>query len=320
MKNRKTVICISMILVLTGCTQELGFLRDLFPPSQTPSRTRTNTPLPSHTFTSTVTLTPTITSTIGPPPDLEITNLTIYPESFERAGQAYFLLGRMRNNTDQIMIFHGYEKVFDFEFTLWEHTSDFYFTGYHHRIYKDKFIYFRDLEEMSCLLYPNEEGIIFFRTPSIDAEEILYEEMEEHRGPLGIWFTYEGFFDTVEGIPLYYHPKTANLVFTKEPGILRFDYDIVDMPNLIDMSHVSQVISWLFLYNKDGKIINLLMKRLSEMPGLTYGGTFHIHASTKEFVYDPLKHFLSAVELTNEMIDQVDHIEVFTEFRESPYC
>jgi hypothetical protein len=143
--------------------------------------------------------------------------------------------------------------------------------------------------------------------------------MRDYSGPLGIWYTYQSYYHTDPELPLHYRPGTENLEFSKENGAITFDYDIVNIPNLLDPGHESLVSTWLILLDKEGKILNILKKYLDEMPGLTYGGSFHVHSSTAASP-GALNYFHPFMEITPEMIEQTDHLEVFNEFEESDTC
>jgi hypothetical protein len=279
-----------------------------------PSITQTESLAPS------ITPTLTITPTIGPPPDLELTNVTIYPDTFDKAGQDYFLMGRVRNNTESIMTFSDYDLVFKFIFEIWEYNSAFFALDYVHVKYLEEVTLGIDISrKMNCILYPGDEGVFYYETISNRTDYLLDETVKEYNGPLGIWYTYESYYHTEPNLPLYYHPKTENIVFSKENGELIFDYDIVDMPNLLNPSNVSRVYSWLILYDRNGKIINILKKWLAEMPGLTYGGTFHVHSETGVSPNE-MAYFHPVYKLTPEMIENVDHLEVLNEFEEMDTC
>lgn len=218
------------------------------------------------------------------------------------------------------MTFGNFDLVFKFIFEVWEYNSDYFVQKYIHLKYIDEAtLGIERSRKMNCILYPGDEGVFYFETISNRDEYLLNETMKEYSGSLGIWYTYESFYHTEPDLPSYYHPKTKNIVFSKENGELIFDYDIVDIPNLLNPSNVSRVYSWLILYDKNGKIINILKKWLAEMPGLTYGGSFHVHSGTGVSPNE-MEYFHPVYNLTPEMIEQVDHLEVFNEFEEMDTC
>ena len=97
---------------------------------------------------------------------------------------------------------------------------------------------------MNCILYPGDEGIVYYQTSSGRHQDdyLIDETRKEYSGPLGIWYTYESFYYNEPDISLNYHPGTENLVFTKENGELIFDYDIVEYTGFTrHKSHSSSV-------------------------------------------------------------------------------
>jgi hypothetical protein len=288
-----------------------------------PTKAATDTAiLPIATQTPTETPSPTVTPTQGPPPDLELKDAAIYPTTFMEAGQDYYLMGRVKNNTQKIMTFSDDDLIFSFIFDVWEYNSNIYARDYEHVRYKD------DMElgtgysrKMNCILYPGDEGVFYYMTRSGKSikDYLIYETTKDYSGPLGIWYTYQSYYHTDPELPLHYHPATENLEFSKENGAITFDYDVVNIPNLLDPGHTAQVYSWSILLDKDGKIINILKKRLKEMPGLKFGGSFHVHSSTTTSP-GASEYFHPFMKITPEMVEQTDHLEVFNEFEEGNTC
>jgi hypothetical protein len=308
---------IFLIWLSAACAVQTLPMRATIPQStnaMTPSAFMTRTPTPTNTWI------PSSTPTIGPPPDLELTNITVYPQygSFEHIGQKYTLLGQTRNNTDQIMVFHDRTPAFEFTFEVWE------FDAWNEKVYrhikyseekKQGYDYSRI---MNCILYPGEEGIFMGYTYSLSDNYIIYEKPQNHDGPLGFWITsYEAIYKEEPNLRLDYHPKTENLSFKIEKEDLVFDYD-VKIPNI--EAYTSRIISYIVLLDKDGKIINILKKSLGELGGVDIGITYHVHGTTATPISERDKYFRPQVELTQEMIENIAQLEILNEFEESFTC
>jgi hypothetical protein len=328
MKNVKSAMLFLMMAWMAGCTQITvpsgGASQVNIGASQTKVESSMPPETPTAALTRTVTPPPTYTPYSGPTPDLELKDVAIYPTTFTESGQEYFLMGRVKNNTNEIMTFSPHDVIFSFTFDVWEYNSDIFAKQFEHVRYKEE-IEKREgySSRMNCILYPGEEGIFNYTTYSNKsvADYLVYETMKEYSGPLGVWYTYESNYYTVPELPLYYHPGTENLVFTKENGALIFDYDIVNIPDLLKMSNVSQVNSWVILMDKDGKILNILKKWMAQIPDFkyAYGGSFHVHSRTN-ISPDANEYFHPFMEITPEMIEQTDRLEVLNEFQEHDTC
>jgi hypothetical protein len=319
MKRKTTAILIFIAInLLAGCAQTTGIAVGT---SRKPTWTENTVFTSAESLTQTVTPPPTFTPTSGPPPDLELKDVAIYPTTFMEASQDYYLMGRVKNNTKKIMVLSEDDLIFSFTFDVWYYNSDIYAKDYEHVRYKDDVKLGSDRwRQMNCILYPGDEGVFYYMTYSGRYKDyIVYETMPDYSGPLGIWYTYQSYYHTDPELPLHYHPGMENLQYSKENGVITFDYDVVNIPNLLDISNYSELNSWLILLDKEGNIINILKKLLGEMPGLKYGGSFHVHSSTAATpgAYDYFRPFM---EITPEMIEQTDHLEVFNEFEESNIC
>jgi hypothetical protein len=322
MKKARKAIFLSLLIWLAGCSQSTaplgGKSQILSIPSQTEAALNTPTISLTPTITPTNTPWPTRTLTQGPPPDMELKDVAIYPTTFTEARQPYFILGRVKNNTNKIMTFGARDKIFTFTFDVWEYNSSIYAKNYSHVVYnEDVTLHFGYESRMNCILYPGEEGVFNYETRSNRSDYLVDETIDDYSGPLGIWYSYQSYYTITPKMPLYYHPGTENLQFSKEDGGITFDYDVVNIPKLLDPGHESGIFSWLILLDKDGKIINILKKSLGELRGSESGDSFlHVHSSTAvppgEYGY-----FHPFMEITPEMIDRTDHLEVFTEFLEA---
>jgi hypothetical protein len=276
--------------------------------SPTPTPTATNTWIPSNT------------PTIGPPPDLELVNVSIYPNgdpSIEYTN--YFFFGRVRNNTTQIMIFNYDFVPFRFRFDRWGYDPGM--EKYYNEIYKDAPVMRYDPDHnrlMNCFLYPGDEGVIVLKTPSQYSERIDYNLVPQHDGPLGIWYTYESFYEIQPDLRQDWHPKAENLVFSVANNTLIFDYDIyVPVSEIGVFAHLK---SWTLLFDKNGKIINVLYKNLENLGGMTGGKNYHVHGTTETPISDRMHYFIPTIDLTPEMIEKVDHIEIFAEEEDGNTC
>ena len=319
------------ILMLTSCSQEVGPTNGEGSNILIPSRTHMATTMAtlSSTPTATKTWIPTNTPTIGPPPDLELKNVTIYPETFDKWGQTYSMLGRIRNNTNQVMAFRGKDIVFKFNFEVLEYDMEqlmFELPPFSHVVYTEETTIWKKLEiekrSMNCILYPGEEGVFNFSTKSNRGigGYILDERLDEYNGPLGFWYSYESFYHTRSGLRSDLHPKAENINFKKDQAALEFEYDVVNIPQVENQNHYATLYSWLILYDKEGRIINILYKSLNEMEGLHWGGDFHVSSSTVFTIGQGKWYFKPSVEMTQELIDRVDRVDILNEFVEDDIC
>jgi hypothetical protein len=305
------------MVIPSACSTEVMASQATFP---IPTRYRTNTNTLPSTPTTTNTWVPSSTPTVGPPPDIELRNVAIYPEfsDFNSIGQKYTILGRIRNNTDQTMVFHDRMPIFYFTFEIWE-FDEWYAKNYRHVIYTTEVeqseAYGR---HVNCILYPGNEGVFMYETGFTDENYIVNEFVPERDGPLGLWYTYEGIYDVNPDLPLDYHPPAENLIYEIKNGIITFDYDIM-VPNPKNPGYI-QIISYVLLFNKEGKIINILKKNIIHLGGLELGKPFNVHGTTDTSISDSHNRFFETIKLTNDMIEQVDHIEVLNEFETAFTC
>lgn len=317
-QTRNAAVAFFLALLLTACSVGPGTAST---GSQGATPFLTEQPTLTQTITITPTITPTMTNTptISPPPDLELMDVKIYPETYNIIGQTYTLLGRVRNNTNMIMIFREEDLIFKFVFEVWEFDS-LGKPSYRHAKYSEEIKLGTDMgRKMNCILYPGDEGVLFYNTRSVSKVYILHEDRDKYEGSLGFWYTYESFYHTQPDLPLYYHPIAENLTYEKKDGELAVDFDVSIHKLLREGVYGSSIYSWIILYDENGNNINILKKRLNEMSGLVYGGTFHFHSSTAASDYSQ-EYMRPAVEMTSEMIERTDHIDVFIEFEEGSTC
>jgi hypothetical protein len=324
MKFQSILLMIIAQMILTACgTGATAGAQAI--PSETVLKTYTHEPVtvavtPTQTMTNT--WVPSSTPTVGPPPDMELKSVTIYPEfgNFETVGQKYTLLGRVRNNTDQIMLFRDKDIVFRFNFEVWEFDERWDEAKYRHAIYEKEAAHgWDDNRIMNCILYPGDEGVIAFTSASRADEYAVSERVPNHDGPLGIWYTYEGFYNIQTDLRMDLHPAAENIEFTKENGTLIFDYDVY-VPITAEHVQSASLHSWVILLDKNGMVLNFLFKRLETLGGMIDGETFHVHGATATPLTDQQRYFRPSVKITPEMIEQVDHLEVLNEEVEGLTC
>jgi hypothetical protein len=284
------------------------------------TETQTPTVSPTPTITPTLTIAPTPT----PPPDLELLDVTVYPNTYNVVGQSYALMGRIRNDTNTTMLLYDDKKAFNFHIESWEYDQQgklFEDPEYFHYIYQFDLEVGWDHKNMNCILYPGEEGVLAFKFSSRGhVQDIKSEHMTTYNGPLGVWYTYTSSYDTKSDLPKGFHYKVENLTFQDKDGVIVFDFDLY-IPNdhlYPDWNYLHPI--WVIFYDKDGKIIDILQKDLVHYyPGYYVGKTLHIHSSTGMTNQQP-EYFDPTIDLTSEMAAQVDHLEVLSELNEEPVC
>jgi hypothetical protein len=331
MRNRAAGIvflAVSMLLA-GGCAQANGTAGTFSSNGQNPIPTGTRTPKPTATLTQTVTPPPTFTPTSSIPRDLELKDVSIYPQTFDAVGQWYYLFGRIRNNTDTTMTFSDRDLVFEFTFEVWAYNSETFAQEFWHAKYNEELrLKPQGYRQMNCILYPGEEGVFYYWTNSNRGPYLIEETMKDYSGPLGIWYSYKSYSYPEPDLPTHYHPGTENLTFTKENGELIFDYDIVDIPRIkhLDIAYRSGMFTWVILYDQDGKILYILWDVLPSLLGGEhfdeYSATYHVHSDTAYPSSRPeyFHRAFDSYKLTPEIIAQVDHLEAFTEFEEEGTC
>jgi hypothetical protein len=274
------------------------------------------------TETPTVTATSTITSTPTPPPDLELTNVTISPDDYNVVGQEHVLMGRIRNNTNTTMLLFSEKKAFSFNIEMWEYDLHVKYNrdqAYYHSISQYDIEVGSDQKTMNCILYPGEEGVIVFGFNDATMSS-TFEQKTTYSGPLGVWYTYQSYYDTKPNIPTGYHNKAENVTFQKKYGGIVFDFDLQLLDKVLYPDFYVDQPTWVMLYDKDGKIIDILYMDMAHYyPGFSKGRLLHVHSPTSDAITDKA-YFKAAVPVTSEMADQVDHIEVFSELEEQPIC
>jgi hypothetical protein len=335
---RRGIFPAACVVLFTACSNgspaspiaSLG--KTAYTASAAPSATTTLTP--SITPTPTVTPTPTITFTPTPPPDLEFTEMSILPDTYDEVRQDYLIMGRMRNNTNTIMQFRGKFVAFRFNFEIWdwdkynkESGPNYHHAKFHYDIAatNEGFIG-RDLRNINCILFPGEEGIIYFDINYTSfykkaEKEGISEYVDFYDGPVGLWYTYESFYETDPTIPRAYRIEAQNVQFIKLTTVMSFSFD-VDLTQKHIFHYAGYTHSaWVIVYDKDQKIINILYSDISRFPRYDGEHAVHIEGDTMNVTHGGYAtHFSPATKMTPEMIERADRIEVMTEIEEPQVC
>jgi hypothetical protein len=278
--------------------------------------------------TPSVTPTSTETPTIGPPPDLELINVTIYPETTFELRQRYYFMGKIRNNTDSIMLFTSKFVALRFNFDVWEYDKvdkegssvyDYFHMKFTHDIWP---VYDHNFRSMNCFLFPGEEGVLFFDFNYTDApDEDRGYFVEKYDGPIGLWYSYESYYETNPNIPSVYRIPAENIYFRKVEDVVEYGFDVDLSEKHIFYKGISfDHSAWVLLYDKDGKIINVYYRRINDYPGYYENTYLHVASSTglvntNNYYFRPL-----IKKMTPEMVERTDRIEVITEIEEAPIC
>jgi hypothetical protein len=308
--------------------------------SQTATHRPTKTDLPTETVTPTATTVPTIIPMVspspGPAPDLELLNVTTTDD---------MLMGELRNNTDEAMIFPGeepglrvvFDNWIDWGVGLWLHGISFPYDV----IPRNR--------QMNCILYPHETGVLmsdpnpeYEKDEKVDAVpygagkrvlsyEGVYRRWEEFRE-----LRYFNDFPDVLGD--FYHPQVENLEYTIEISdvilkgaaiLINFDA-IVALPPYGTGEYVP---AWIVLYDHEGRIINILFNSNIQVC-LVYGcpltDRIHVYgagcnrgmclfANWAEPDQN-LKWFEPIIRITPEDMRRVDHIRALVEIQDADMC
>lgn len=314
---RTLLYCIVAAVILSACEGAIGpggVTASII--TQKPSITRRNTPTPSQT------LPPTITPTSTRIPDLEIFNDIIIENTKPTTGTVFF--GKIRNNTDTTMILPARENAFIFNFERYQ-------------LYGEKFshdilgpfglkpgVYGKDGPNSNCILYPHEEGAIFFtlfrsleQLPGFVSNR---EEIESYDGPLGFTYTYSGTYTSAPELPSKYHPKPENVTYEIKNGNIYFEYDI-NVPAPMDKEHEKgMVLGFLIMYDSDGKIVNVLFTDIRSYLPLPnrYDHIVHMHGQSPDG--DVPEHWQWYILLTEDQLKVIDHIELLFEVQYEGIC
>jgi hypothetical protein len=320
------VLWMMLSLILTACGAEAIPTQAADPQAMIaqPTTAVTKTDLMTDTPTATNTWVPSSTPTIGPPPDLELVNPIAYPEHKNAVGDDYYILGRIRNNTDQIMVFFGKDIVFKFTLETWQRNTDG--TGYfYHSKYIDEAIRGGESSRsMNCILYPGDEGVYYYLARSHRGPEgyMLWEEIETYGGSLGLSIlSYESYYRTNPELPPNLHLAIENITYQKVNGGLDFEFNVLNIPQKMGSSYdFTSIYTWVILYDSQERIINILIRDLATIPGIKRGENFHVHGNTTAGYTDKEKYFRPVRDITSDIIESVTRIEVLTEYTEGNMC
>ncbi len=296
-----------------------------------PSATPSITDLPSNTPTETIVPTPTLINTIvalpsptkGPPPDLELLNLTLR-DNGDGWGS---LFGEIRNNTNSAMVFPINEQrqdipILRFQTKAWE--SNGVLTAY----WFEDFSIGKGNDESwhtSCFLYPGETGP--FRIDAFGCQNELDTGCKSDFGmvegiPEATGMQLVGYQDLKTYIPwpdLYpgYHPQVENLEFTATEDSLEFGFDIL----IKNYDPHYDITSWVFVYDENNNILGILNMHASQEYSIDTGeGTFHIDGYIRIGAGLGQKGTRFYGTLLNEDYKNIDHLRVWIEFQHIFLC
>ena len=278
-------------------------------PSSIPTTAYTHiiTKTPTISPTPTVTATPTFTPT--PPPDLELTDVTILPNTYNVVDQNYSIMARLRNNTDTTMVIFDVPTVLKMTFDRWE---------YDEQGKMDRGPYYHSLDTgdlqpsegyyMNFIIYPGEEGVVAFEMFDLSStDDHMISNQDKYDGPLGITYTYQSFNHFRPDLPTYYHTKAENVTFQIKDYSVAYDFDL-NVPALPIMGVATSVEYYVIFYDKNNKIIDVMQKYMNHYPGFEFGKKLHIHDNTASAIFTEI--FL---DMTSDMASQVDHLDIINE-------
>lgn len=314
--GRMTAGLVLLAAFLVGCEGSAG------PGGVTVSApTRNPSSTPRDTATLSQTLTPTITPTATKVPDLEIVNGNIIDLRDTVHGGVY-VIDRIRNNTDTTMILPAREYAFVLNFESYE---DYGYAIFHFTMgpYGLKPGLLDEGIKSNCILYPHEEGVIFFdkarleRTSDYIGKE---EEVTGYTGPYGYTYRYESRYVSSPDLPDIYHPKAENVEYRIENGNIYFEYDInVPAPKKKE-TEKGMVMGYLLLYDKDGNIINILYTDIRN--SLPYENRYDrlVHMQGQSPYGDVPVRWSDFFDITEDNLQEVDHIEMLFEVQYEGIC
>jgi hypothetical protein len=299
--------------------------------SGTPSATPSKTMLPSLTPTETIVPTPTLLNTVvpipspteGPPPDLELLNISVR----YRGNGVGIVFGEIRNNTGITMVFPGDGNKDDipilrFQMEAWEwdilHLGDYWYNefsvgwGSTHS------------PNTNCLLYPGETSIIRIYAGSCAyRENCIIEHTKINEPPEATGMQLLGYQDLKTYIPwpdLYqgYHPQVENLEYSITNHRIEFGFDLPKSIFNPYYNFMTRVVA----YDKSGKILGFLYRGYTEEIKIDNGGDdYHItgyFGTTSDT--DPGRTDLFRGDLLDEDLDRIDHIQVMVEKQHTYLC
>jgi hypothetical protein len=297
-----------------------------------PSLSSSKPIFPSITPTETIDLsTPTSINTIvalpspteGPPPDLELLNLTLRNRG-EGSGS---LFGEIRNNTDTAMVFPVDDKYRDipilrFQTKAWDTNG--VITGY----WFDDFSIGRGSDDSwntSCFLYPGETGL--FRIDGFGCQNDLDTECKSDFGVIegvpeatGIQLVgYQDLKTYISWPDLYpgYHPQVENLGFTVTEKRLEFGFDLPK--KLFDPFYDFMI--WVVVYDNDSRMLGILSHPNSENIVIDNGGdTYHISGFTRTKADTNISGNYFQGNMLDQDFARIDHLQVMVEMQHVYLC
>jgi hypothetical protein len=314
--GRMTAGIILLVALLTGCEGSAGpggvTVSD---PTRNPSSTLRDTATPSQT------LTPTITPTATKVPDLEIVNGRLI-DLRSTVGGVYFL-GRIRNNTDTPMLLPAREYAFVFNYEDYQTFGDIFWHDVLGPLGLKPGVFEKGGPNCNCILYPREEGVIWYRRSLLDRLDgytSSREELSKYDGKLGITYSYTSTFIASPDLPTTYHPKAENVEYRIEDGNIFFEYDInVPAPKNKEKEK-GMVMGFLIMYDKDGNIINVLYSDIRDF--LPYEDRYDrlVHMQGQSPYGDVPVRWPDFLDITKENLQMVDHIEMLFEVQYEGIC
>lgn len=280
-----------------------------------PSSTPRNTDTPTQTYT------PSITPTATKVPDLEIFNDRLIDLS-NTVGGVYFF-SRMRNNTDTTMVLPSREYAFTFNFEDFEPFGDFV-------IWHDTFGPYGLKPGMldhglnsNCILYPHENGVIWFRLSLLDELPDYTsnrEELPKYDGPLGITYTYSSTYTSNPDLPDKYHPRAENIQYVINDGNIYFEYDInVPAPKNMENER-GMVMGFLIMYDSEENILNILYTDIYSYLPYRTGFDREVHMQGQSPLGDVPVRWSHFMKIDEEMLNKVDHVEMLFEVQYEGIC
>jgi hypothetical protein len=275
-----------ILIFLSACTA--GELTQAASPTEGGiSPVVTNTPFTSSTPSRTITdaapttlrtVIPINTPTEGPPPDLELLNLTL-----EYRGNGFgFLFGEIRNNTDIAMVFPGGQSqripILRFQMEAWEWDGNMGFYWYHEFSVGRGF---GDAWYTNCFLYPGETGLIRIYTPGCQnyPDNCISETTFIDEPPKATGMQLVGYQDLKTYIPWPnlssgYHLQVENPTYDVEEDRLRFGFDL---PKSF-FNRYYDYITWVVVYDEKGEMLGFLSRYNIEDITMDSGGdTYRIN-------------------------------------------
>ncbi len=337
LRNIRGILILALFL---ATTEACNSAQAIFQPAKkavAPSATTWPSDTPSITMTPTITKTPSITMTPTTTPDLELTNYTLEGSSISGASPdaGWYLMGEIRNNSDQPMILFATDKIFQFYLDHWQGTEYSILGPIGIAPGADKF------KTMSCILYPGETGVIsrnlygfcpsdtcYVTTPA--PSEPVKGEVWKLRSYTSHYKRWEDMKDNFppEWSPLFtgFHPSVENINYNLTgDGYIHVTFDVnVKFPQYT--RSVFEVVSWIVLYDNQNHIFNILYNPLALPPPIQElkSGKYHVDGIGKDkwcvTTSTANQCWYTEVMMTPESLQRLDHIRVFAELEDIEIC